>query len=85
MKRVARPQAEAITSVIDFAIGMNDKINDKAAIAFAAAFYRALGYGNSVRNAFDQGIVSIMLEGVPDEDVPVLHVRDGASADEVLV
>jgi hypothetical protein len=41
------PQAEAIVSVIDCAVGMSDEIDDSAAIAFAAAFYEALGYGRS--------------------------------------
>ena len=35
-----RPQAEAIAQVVDCCIGMNAAIGDKAAIAFAAAFYR---------------------------------------------
>ena len=47
------PQAEAIVSEIDCAVGMSDEIDDDAAIAFAAAFYEALGYGRSVQTAFD--------------------------------
>ena len=45
------PQAEAITQLIDCAIGMNEAIGDQAAITFAAAFYRAVGFGRSVKTA----------------------------------
>ena len=40
----SKKQAEAITQVIDCAIGMNDAIGDEAAITFAASFYRAIGF-----------------------------------------
>jgi hypothetical protein len=38
--------------------------------AFAASFYRALGFGRSVKNAFDQGVAAIMMEGLGDQAVP---------------
>src|SRR5262245_29358907 len=41
----SRSQAEAIRGVIDCAIGMNQAIGDRAAITFAASFYRAIGFG----------------------------------------
>src|SRR5690348_11295843 len=50
-----RVQAEAISDVIDYVIGMNATIGDKAASAFAASFYRAIGFGRSVKDSFDQG------------------------------
>jgi hypothetical protein len=50
----SRPQAEAIAQEIDCAVGMGPAIGDPAAIVFAASFYRALGFGRSVQNAFDQ-------------------------------
>ena len=59
----SRPQAEAVVEVIDCAIGMNKAIGDKAAITFAASFYRAIGFGRSVQEAFDQGKVALMLGG----------------------
>jgi HAD superfamily phosphoserine phosphatase-like hydrolase len=41
----SKEQAEAITEVIDVAIGMNDRIDDKSALTFAASFYRAIAFG----------------------------------------
>jgi CHAT domain len=74
----SRPQAEAITEVIDYAIGMKQAIGDQAAIVFAASFYRAIGFGLSVWNAFEQGKSALMLEGIPEENTPELLVRRGA-------
>jgi hypothetical protein len=73
----SKTQAEAITQVIDCVIGMNKSIGDNAAIAFAASFYRAIGFGRSVKESFDQGKVSLMLESIPEEDTPELLVRTG--------
>ena len=79
----SRPQAEAITQVIDCAIGMKRAIGDQAAIVFAAAFYQAIGFGRTVQEAFDQGVTAILLEGIPEENTPELIVRPGASATEI--
>ena len=73
----SRPQAEAIAEVIDCAIGMRKAISDEAAIAFAATFYRALGFGRSIKEAFDQGRLALMLDGSPEEETPELLVRAG--------
>jgi hypothetical protein len=45
-------QAKAIATHIDYVIGMNKKIGDKAAIAFSGGFYKALGGGRSIEDAF---------------------------------
>lgn len=74
----SRAQAEAITEVIDCAIGMNRAIGDLAAITFAAAFYRAIGFGRSVQEAFDQGTTALLLEGIPEDTTPELLVKSGA-------
>ncbi len=76
-------QAEAITQVIDCAIGMKDAIGDEAAIAFAASFYRAIGFGLSIKQAFDQGIVVLLLEGIPEESKPELLVKDGVDPEKI--
>ncbi len=47
-------QAKQIVKHVDFVVGMNDSVDDDVAAIFAAAFYRALGFGKSVRNAFDE-------------------------------
>ena len=68
----SRHQAEAITELIDCAIGMNRAIGDQAAITFAASLYRALGFGRSVKTAYDLGKASLLAEGIPEETTPVL-------------
>jgi hypothetical protein len=78
-------QAEAITQVIDCAIGMNDAIGDEAAIAFAASFYRAIGFGLSIKQAFDQGIVVLLLEGIPEESKPELLVKEGVDPEKIVL
>ena len=78
-------QAKAIVEVIDCVVGMKDSIGDEAARRFSAGFYRALGFGRSVRNAFDQGLAAIDLDGLGDEDVPVLMVREGVDANLIVL
>lgn len=78
-------QAAAITEVIDCAIGMNDAIGDRAAIVFASSFYRAIGFGRSIQEAFDQGIAALMLEGIPEESTPKLHVKRGVSPSSLVI
>lgn len=71
------PQAEAITGVIDCAVGMNRAVGDAAAITFAAAFYRALGFGRSIQTAFDLGVSALMMEDIPEDSTPELVSRVG--------
>lgn len=65
-------QAEAIAHVVGCAIGMRGKISDPAAIAFGAAFYRAIGFGHSVQAAFDQGCLALP---AAERDCPHLVAR----------
>ncbi len=81
----SKPQAEAIVQVADCAVGMNKAIGDRAAIIFAASFYRALGFGRSIQDAFDQGNTALLLEGVPEDKTAELLVRDGVDASEVVL
>lgn len=57
-------QAEGIAKSIDFVVGMNREIKDTAAINFAAGFYRGLGYGRTIKTAFDLGCIEIGLAGI---------------------
>ncbi len=81
----SRLQAEAIVEVIDCAVGMKKAIGDQAAIVFAASFYRALGFGRSVKEAFDQGRTALLLEGIPEENTPELLVKGGVTAAHVFL
>jgi hypothetical protein len=68
----AKVQAKAIVKHIDYVIGMNKAIKDKAAIAFSVGFYQALGGGRTIEDAFKLGRVQIQLQGIPDHLTPVL-------------
>ncbi len=81
----SRTQAEAIVEVINCAIGMNNAIGDQAAITFAASFYRALGFGRSIQEAFDQGKVALLLEGIPEENTPELLVKEGCDPSHIVL
>lgn len=78
-------QAEAVTQHVDIAIGMNAEIGDDAARVFAAQFYSAIGFGRSVREAFDQAIAALMLEGIHEDKVPELFMHAGVDAGEVIL
>lgn len=72
--------AVAISQYINYAIGMNQPIEDKAAIAFAQGFYDGLGYKNSgnqdvFQRAFDEGMVAIEMENVSQGSIPVLKKK----------
>ena len=75
-------QAKAIVQHIDYVIGMNKPIGDKAAIEFAVGFYDALaGYdpqydeGSPVEFAFDIACNAIILEGLSGELIPVIKKK----------
>lgn len=68
-------QANAIAKHIDYVIGMNQAIGDKAAIAFAIGFYQALGADRAIEEAYKLGCVQIQLQGIPEHLTPVLLKR----------
>jgi len=78
------PQAEAIVGVIDCAVGMDDQIGDDAAVAFAAAFYETLGYGRSVKTAFDLALVQLTGAG-EDRSLAKLYKRRGVRPAEIVL
>ena len=65
-------QALAISKNIEYVIGMNNAIGDKAAIAFAIGFYQALGAECTIEDAYRLGCVQISLQGIPEYLTPVL-------------
>ncbi len=79
----SKPQAEAIVGTIDCAVGMKDVVLDDTAIAFAAALYRAIGFGKSIRTAFDLGKGELGLRGIPGADLPKLIFRKGVEPSEI--
>jgi DNA-binding response OmpR family regulator len=65
-------QANAIAKHINYVVGMDQAVGDKAAIAFAIGFYQAVGAGRTIEDAYKLGCVQIMLHGIPDHLTPVL-------------
>jgi hypothetical protein len=70
------PQAEAISLHIPYVIGMSKEITDTAAIEFAVGFYDSLGAGRSIESAFEFGLNAMMLQGIAEHLIPILHKRD---------
>ena len=70
-------QASHIVKDVNFVIGMNQPIKDKAAIQFAIGFYDALAAGESIATAFDLGRTSIQgtMQGAMEHLKPVLKQR----------
>ena len=66
-------QAKAIAEHIPFVIGMNQSIGDKAAITFAVGFYKALGAGRSIEDAYKFACLEIQLNGIPEHSTPVFY------------
>jgi hypothetical protein len=68
-------QAQAIAKSIDYVIGMNKAIGDRAAIAFSIGFYQALGAGRTIEDSYKFGCVQIKLQGIPENLTPILIKR----------
>ena len=64
-------QAKAIAKHIAFVIGMNQAIGDRAAITFSIGFYKALGAGRSIEDAYKLARVELQLESIPEHSTPV--------------
>ncbi len=53
-------QANAISEYVDYVLGMNKAVGDKAALAFSVAFYDALAAGYEVEEAYELGCSQMM-------------------------
>ncbi len=74
-----KSQARSISEVIDYSIGTARPIGDKASVAFAGAFYRALAFGKSVRDAFESASAELALTKTPRSRGIELFVKNGIS------
>jgi hypothetical protein len=66
-------QAKAIAEHVEFVIGMSASIGDKAAITFAIGFYKALGAGRSIGEAYEFACAEIQLQDIPEHLIPVFY------------
>lgn len=78
-------QAFGINQHIPATIGMNDSIGDDAARVFSAQLYSAIGFGKSVSNAFGQAKAALILEEIPEERTPELHLATDSIGDELVL
>ena len=81
----SRTQALAIANVIDCVIGIRSSITNQAAITFSAFFYGAIGFGRSVKEAYEQGRAAVLLEGINKKYIPDLLVKDGADPSKIFL
>ncbi len=70
-------QLAGLLLYVPLAIGMSDSVGDRDAMAFAARFYAAVAEGQPVRAAFDLARAQLLLDGLPDADLPVLAAAAG--------
>lgn len=80
----SRNQARVISEYIDCCIGMKYSIDDNSAINFAASFYRAIGFGKSIKNAYEQGVASLALNN-SDDKCPRLICNKKCNPDETFL
>jgi tetratricopeptide (TPR) repeat protein len=77
--------AEAIARTVECTIGMNRPIGDKAAIAFAAAFYEAIGFRRSLKVAYELGRNMMLRMGIAEHQTPDLLPREGIDASKLVL
>jgi hypothetical protein len=62
----SKAQASAICTVVKVVIGTTQALQDEAALRFSVAFYRTLGEGHSVGEAFRDGGDAVALHSLSD-------------------
>lgn len=75
-------QARSISNVVDYSIGTCHAIGDKVCVAFAGAFYRAIGFGKPVREAFELAKAELALTKMPRSRGIELFVREALHEDD---
>lgn len=78
-------QAAAISRSVDYAIGINREIGDKASIILASSFYGRIFSGLSVKTSFELAVNHLDLLNLPRANAPVLFMRDGADYSKPIV
>ena len=81
----SRNQAESVSEYVEATIGMNTSIGDEAARIFSSQFYSAIGFGLSVKKAFEQAKALLMLEDINEEETPELFIKQGLSSEDIVI
>lgn len=66
-------------------VGMQDAVSDDAARVFSGALYRAIGFGCSVAEAFEQGCAAVRMRAFDEHEVPALHHDDDVDVDALVL
>jgi hypothetical protein len=66
-------------------VSMAQPIGDTAARVFVAQLYSAIGNGQSLASAFEQGRVKLKMAGLDEDEIPVLTCADGVDAASVVL
>jgi hypothetical protein len=79
--------SDEVLSAVPLVIAMADSVLDEAAALFATQFYSAVASGQSVNNAYKQGVLAVKMGGLDDESwmIKLLNRDDVDPADVVLV
>src|SRR5262249_3973945 len=62
----SKAQADHVAGAVNAAVGTTSAVGDEAARRFTVAFYRTLGDGLSIREAFRDGGDAVALHGLQD-------------------
>ncbi len=78
-------QAEGLSKTFDYTIGMKEELDDESAIDFSANFYQALGFGRTVKEAFELACHSLQIENRDTAKAPFLLFRSGVDTSLPLI
>lgn len=78
-------QARAIARHVECVVGMPRAIDDSSAIAFAAGFYRGLGWGRTIETSFRLGCNEIDLSSLRGTDKPILLPKPGVDVTKMYL
>ena len=66
-----------LSAVVPYAIGMRQSVRDMSSIRFSAGFYQTLAAGKSIEEAFQLGVIMLMMTPVGSDALsPMLFRRD---------
>jgi hypothetical protein len=66
-------------------ISMKRSISDAAAAAFAIQFYGAVASGQSVKSAFEQGVVAVEATSINEASTPQLFCPKGVDPSKLIL
>lgn len=83
--RASRELAQALAATVPCVIVLDGAVGAITARLFFEAFYRAIGTGASVREAFDRGCGALAMVEIPSARMPILECRADVDARHVTL